>query len=199
MKNLSFSAKYFIYRYQSLKRLKRTTYGDKHINHHPGEKQKKRPQHMVWWLPVLGMHFKRWKWLPEEKNDQKINFLYLLWNDRAVPLREDDVASLKVQLVYLVIGFGLWWCIKVRCGGLIGVAESFGGHGKSVRRCVQIRGPALDLNTVWILPPFSSIQCELISQFSLFSMYENRGPTSDLNIFVPRRNDTSIRFSTIFD
>ena len=106
-----------------------------------------------------------------------------------MPLREDDVASLKVQLVYLVIGFGLWWCIKVRCGGLIGVAESFGGHGKSVRRCVQIRGPALDLNTVWILPPFSSIQCELISQFSLFSMYENRGRTSDLNIFVPRRND----------
>ena len=107
-----------------------------------------------------------------------------------MPLREDDVASLKVQLVYLVIGFGLWWCIKVRCGGLIGVAESFGGHGKSVRRCVQIRGQALDLNTVWILPPFSSIQCELISQFSLFSMYENRGRTSDLNIFVPRRNDT---------
>jgi hypothetical protein len=26
---------------------------------------------MVWWLPVLGMHFKRWKWLPEEKNDPK--------------------------------------------------------------------------------------------------------------------------------
>ena len=105
---------------------------------------------MVWWLPVLGMHFKRWKWLPEEKNDQKIKFLDLLWNDRAAPLREDDVASLKVQLVYQVIGFGLWWCIKVRRGGLIGVAESFGGHGKTVRQCVQNQGCVLDPISVWI-------------------------------------------------
>ena len=111
-------------------------------------------------------------------------------NDGAAPSREDDVASFNVQLGELVIGFGPWWCIKVMLHHPLLTAGCFRGHGKTVRQSVQNQGQALDPISVCNLHVLFLISKFSLTQSSLFSMYQIQGLTLDLNIFVPRRNDS---------
>ncbi len=100
--------------------------------------------------------------MPEEKNTKKVMFPKSDRNNGAAPSREDDVASFKVQLGELVIGFGPWWCIKVMFHHPLLTAGYFRGHGKTVQQGVQNQGQALDPISVWIFhasfphqnPPF---------------------------------------------
>ena len=98
---------------------------------------------------------------------------------------------------------GPWWCIKVMLHHPLLTAGYFRGHGKTVRQGVQIRGQALDPISVWIYTLFFSSR-NLINQVNPIlafqylvlvpGMYQIRGQASDLNIFVPRRNDKLVNW-----